>query len=596
MRPDNNQQNYDKHMREQQDPNAQAQSEQAAQDQARQDQDTPDTTEPAAPNRRAFAPSMPAASAALSAVSATPNVCARLTPDLKAYQDGQMGWRQKWSATRHLTRCAACREELEAMREFSDRWRGADAEVLDPALRARILAAVPDTRPAAPAGSAPSRLRPRPLLLAGAGLSAAIGAIVLFPVVVKNSGSVPDASKAADIASSSAPPAAAGLAQSRREGYAAAPVILNGNAASGFAAPAAKANSAAANPAGTQVADARQSFADKSGAPGEQEQAARDRDVEGNRFGMSGDKGAQAAATGGAVPTTSSATAAASSASPSATAAASSASPSAIAAASSASPSASSVSGGSAPPMPAMGKVSAPPFPPTPAPLSASSPAPSTESASDPFKARDRQATANPVQLKPDANRSPNSPKKVVHPARIAEALPTDKTAQSGSVTGEAAGAGDAAKASVPHHAARVYARPPAARRAASTQANNMQTDADTPGVTLKIRVEHAEAAAADIEKHTRAMGGAVVVSETTTDADGAKSATLKLKAPSSDLDALIAHIGRTGTVLSQTMSSTRSVVGNNATPANENVAQTRNGNRAQNAATTNITVLLQSR
>lgn len=101
-------------------------------------------------------------------------VCDNVRPELKAYLDGQVGWWRQRSIRAHAAQCAACREEMKAMRDFSDNLRNADADTLDPALRARILAAVPHTPPA------PVEARPvwhnhrRPLFLAGAAASAAL--------------------------------------------------------------------------------------------------------------------------------------------------------------------------------------------------------------------------------------------------------------------------------------------------------------------------------------------------------------------------------------------------------------------------------------
>lgn len=158
--------------------------------------------------------------------------CMKIREDLKASVDGQLGWWRQQTVTRHIAHCIACREEREAMREFSERlrqsefeqagsqqerfqqnlsqatspgqkygWdnfeRGAvgNADVLDPVLRARILAAVPVAPPASPMMSSPqSRPRRLPLYLAGAAVSSALIAAALFPIFNSGSASFKSAS------------------------------------------------------------------------------------------------------------------------------------------------------------------------------------------------------------------------------------------------------------------------------------------------------------------------------------------------------------------------------------------------------------------
>ena len=98
----------------------------------------------------------------------------RLREDVKAFTDGQLGWWRQQVVKRHLARCAECREEMQAMRDFSAKWRQADDDVLDPGLRARILAAVPDTVPSSPQAALGGRAYRRPLALVGALTSTAL--------------------------------------------------------------------------------------------------------------------------------------------------------------------------------------------------------------------------------------------------------------------------------------------------------------------------------------------------------------------------------------------------------------------------------------
>ena len=139
-----------------------------------------------APNsepERAAPPTTPNA-----AVSAPPSpACDRVRPELKAYLDGQIGWWRQRAIRAHVAQCAVCREEREAMRDFSDNLRSADAETLDPALRAKILAAVPHTPPAVANVRPAQRRRQRPLLLAGAAASAALVGAALYPALTSHS-------------------------------------------------------------------------------------------------------------------------------------------------------------------------------------------------------------------------------------------------------------------------------------------------------------------------------------------------------------------------------------------------------------------------
>lgn len=113
------------------------------------------------------------------------NTCDKFVPDLKAYQDGQLGWWARQRVRRHVADCAQCREEMQAMRDFSRFLQGGEGESLSPQLRARILAAVPETVPA----SAPARLARsfnRPVLAWGAVASALLLCIVLSPLFWNN--------------------------------------------------------------------------------------------------------------------------------------------------------------------------------------------------------------------------------------------------------------------------------------------------------------------------------------------------------------------------------------------------------------------------
>jgi Domain of unknown function (DUF4349)/Putative zinc-finger len=144
---------------------------------------------------------------------APPTPCDRVRPELKAYLDGQAGWWRQRSIRAHVAQCPACREEMEAMRDFSDNLRGADAGSLDPALRAKILAAVPHTPPALAEVRPAWRSQRRPLFLAGAAASAALIGAVLYPALNsknaydgKPASSETSASKKMQIPAAGAPP------------------------------------------------------------------------------------------------------------------------------------------------------------------------------------------------------------------------------------------------------------------------------------------------------------------------------------------------------------------------------------------------------
>ena len=66
--------------------------------------------------------------------------------DLKAYLDGELSWSRRLAVRRHLTRCASCREEISQMTQIAEDLRTSEQDAaLEPALRAKILNAVPGT-------------------------------------------------------------------------------------------------------------------------------------------------------------------------------------------------------------------------------------------------------------------------------------------------------------------------------------------------------------------------------------------------------------------------------------------------------------------
>lgn len=105
--------------------------------------------------------------------------CARLADHLKAYADGQLKGRMRRLVERHLSTCAACREEVAIMQRISQELRAGERDVLEAGLRARLLAAVPQGKEGVAPPARPFWKRP-PLLIWGA----TAGAVVLWVVFV----------------------------------------------------------------------------------------------------------------------------------------------------------------------------------------------------------------------------------------------------------------------------------------------------------------------------------------------------------------------------------------------------------------------------
>jgi hypothetical protein len=122
--------------------------------------------------------------------------CDALREDLKAYADGELGSARHQEIERHLDSCEACREEVAAMNrishEFFELEGKAESESFDPALRARILAGLPELQPGAV--SARPSLRQwwrRPMLgLAGVAAVAVIAVILWDPQSQKVAGNM----------------------------------------------------------------------------------------------------------------------------------------------------------------------------------------------------------------------------------------------------------------------------------------------------------------------------------------------------------------------------------------------------------------------
>lgn len=439
-------------------------------------------------------------------------VCERLRSELKAYVDGQAGWWQRQSVGRHLTKCADCREETAAMREFSAKWQRADDEVLDPNLRARILAAVPDSPPVLTRVTATSRPRHRALALAGAGASAVIGAALLFPLWQRSTRvESEDAAKmslhsTSSVTSASSPAMSSGATQTAdgAAATAAAPSALERSVAASSALPS-KAKQ-------TQIADARPSAFDKAGG---ETVAAKTSGAEGN----------------GSVPQDAAGERAAS---PAPSSAAMSAKSAAL-------------------PMTATPSISG---------SADATPAPGASAAADSMTRDDSHLdnrTYKPsVTSKFDKSKSDSyaAKSKPSTDANGRDKNAAQQEAQESPQTGTATIVRKAVHAMPPGGnatpaAPRLFAPQPAPMRSPASSAHGRAMTHDSASaVLLKISVAHIETATASIERYIRAAGGSVVSSATQTDASGAKSATLLLKAPAASLNALLAQAEQTGTTL----------------------------------------------
>lgn len=67
--------------------------------------------------------------------------------DMKAYLDGELSAPRRWIARAHLTRCAACREEILGLKRVSEDIKNLPQATPRPELRRRILASLPEAPP-----------------------------------------------------------------------------------------------------------------------------------------------------------------------------------------------------------------------------------------------------------------------------------------------------------------------------------------------------------------------------------------------------------------------------------------------------------------
>lgn len=110
------------------------------------------------------------------------NDCSLLRDDLKAYLDGELPCLRRWAVRRHLSRCESCRREAQAIEQIGRRLRAVPTEEFPAALRARILANLPDAPPApAPSRPAAPRWRPQPMVTWGAAAALLLAALLIYP-------------------------------------------------------------------------------------------------------------------------------------------------------------------------------------------------------------------------------------------------------------------------------------------------------------------------------------------------------------------------------------------------------------------------------
>lgn len=116
--------------------------------------------------------------------SHNPNRCTapRVSESLKALLDGELPPWQRIRAGVHLTHCASCRRELQQLRQLAQDIQHLNNARPSPALRQRILAALPEPVPApTPVRMPVHRIRAQRVALAGAGaFLAGLGALALL--------------------------------------------------------------------------------------------------------------------------------------------------------------------------------------------------------------------------------------------------------------------------------------------------------------------------------------------------------------------------------------------------------------------------------
>ena len=107
--------------------------------------------------------------------------CEQIWDDLKAYSDGELPVMARLRVRRHLSQCAACREEITAMELIRRRLRQTDAAAFTPELKDKILAGIPDGVPPTDAAT-PIRNKKKPLMIFGATAAVALCWFIFYPM------------------------------------------------------------------------------------------------------------------------------------------------------------------------------------------------------------------------------------------------------------------------------------------------------------------------------------------------------------------------------------------------------------------------------
>jgi hypothetical protein len=109
--------------------------------------------------------------------------CTHFRDDLKAYADGELRGLLRLRVKRHVSHCAACREEIEAMELIRRRMRQNDPSTFTPELKDKILAGLPDGTPPVPEAADATRKPKKPLLIFGATAAAVVSWFLFYPVI-----------------------------------------------------------------------------------------------------------------------------------------------------------------------------------------------------------------------------------------------------------------------------------------------------------------------------------------------------------------------------------------------------------------------------
>lgn len=107
--------------------------------------------------------------------------CEQIWDDLKAYSDGELPVMARLRVRRHLSQCAACREEITAMELIRRRLRQTDAAAFTPELKDKILAGIPDGVPPTDEAT-PIRNKKKPLMIFGATAAVALCWFIFYPM------------------------------------------------------------------------------------------------------------------------------------------------------------------------------------------------------------------------------------------------------------------------------------------------------------------------------------------------------------------------------------------------------------------------------